>query len=370
MSQTETIQSVVDLPLADVHQRLGATMIVREGYSVPASYGDLEDEYRAVRESNAGVIDLSPRGRLIISGSEAVQFLNGLITNDMKTLAEGTWMAAAFPNVQGRLVASVRVARLPGEQFLIDTEPATRGRVFQALERFTFAGDFRVNDLVSKTAHITVQGKKARVVVQQLIGEAASSLGMSGVITQESAGETPVPQIILRGTHTGEDGYDIITATAQAVALWQRIIEAGARPVGYEALETLRIEAGIARYGVDVDETNVVTEGNFDDAVSYTKGCYIGQEIIARIKYRGHVAKKLTGLKFEAITDVAAGAPVSSTEGKEIGTVTSVAFSPALERTIALALIKYDFLAAGTNVRVGDSEAEVAQLPFVGTAAD
>lgn len=367
MSETQPIQSAVELPLDAVHQRLGATMTERDGYSVPASYGDVEGEYRAVREGGAGVIDLSSRGRLIVSGSEAIQFLNGLITNDMKTLEEGRWMAAAFPNAQGRLVASVRVGRLDDEQFLIDTEPATRARVFQTLQRFTLAGDFQLIDAASHTVHITVQGSTASEVVKGVAGESVASLGPKGVSAEGSTGETRVPQIILRGTHTGEDGYDLITSTEQALLIWEALVEAGATPVGYDAFEVLRIEAGIGRYGVDVDDTNVVTEGILDDAVSYTKGCYIGQEIIARIKYRGHVAKKLTGLTFAGIVEVAAGTVVSSVEGKDIGRITSVTFSPALQRTIALAFIKYDFLVAGTRVMVNETEAEVAQLPFIET---
>ena len=107
---------LVKSPLDSIHQRLGATMIERDGWSLPESYGDVLFEYAAVREGGSGIIDLSSRGRILVSGTEAVQFLNGLITNDMKTLAENTWMTAAFPNVQGRLLASVRVIRLADEE--------------------------------------------------------------------------------------------------------------------------------------------------------------------------------------------------------------------------------------------------------------
>src|SRR6266850_5661077 len=126
---TEAVETEILLksPLEAMHQRLGATMIERDGWTVPAAYGDVQGEYAAVREDGAGLIDLSPRGRFLVSGTEAVQFLNGLITNDMKTLAENHWMPAAFPNVQGRLIASVRVIHAPltppggGNGFLIDT---------------------------------------------------------------------------------------------------------------------------------------------------------------------------------------------------------------------------------------------------------
>jgi folate-binding protein YgfZ len=348
---------------------------------VPASYGEVLQEYAAVREGT-GLIDLSPRGRFLVSGSEAVQFLNGLITNDMKTLEIGQWMPAAFPNVQGRLVAAVRVIRLRDEgtdknvypTFLIDTEAATHERVLKTIERFTLAGDFRVNDITSQTSMLSVQGKKAASVVGSVLGEAAAASAPNAVrqVSWQQAG-SPADVTVVHASHTGEDGFDLIVNNDQATSLWNALQQAGGEPVGYDALEILRIEAGMPRYGIDMDDTNVVTETNLDDAVSYTKGCYIGQEIIARIKYRGHVAKKLSGLMFHASASINAGALVNSVDGKEIGRITSATYSPKLNRTIALAYLKYDYIAAGTRVKIvaGDQEVngEVVALPFVSSTA-
>ncbi len=365
-------------PLNDVHERLNATMIEQGGWCVPASYGEVAAEYAAVREGGAGLFDLSPRGRILVGGSEAVQFLNGLITNDMKTLGENSWMPAVFPNVQGRLIAAVRVVRLKDDRtdknvcpaFLLDTEPATHERVLKTIERFTMAGDFRVNDITGKTAQISVQGKAATGIVSAVAGEAAGGLGSNGVVQISRQGHEVT---VVRVTHTGEDGFDLIADAERAAALWNALREAGASPVGYEALEMLRIEAGIARYGIDMDDASVVSELNLDDAVSFTKGCYLGQEIIIRIKHRGHVAKKLAGLMFEGAAKVEVGAVVKSADGREAGRVTSVTYSPRLGRTIALGYLKYDYLASGTSVRIsaGDQDlvAQVTELPFVrGTA--
>ena len=374
--------------LESIHQRLGATMSERDGWSVPESYGDALLEYATAREGGCGLIDLSNRGRILVSGTEAVQFLNGLITNDMKTLAENSWMPAAFPNVQGRLIASVRVVRLKDEgakgtgknacpTFLIDTEAATHERVLKTIERFTLAGDFRVTNVTSETAMLSVQGSRAVEVVRAVIGDAAGiATNQATQITWprsdqsgDAAGKVTRSVIVMRASHTGEDGFDFVVNTAEAVSLWDALQTAGARPVGHAALETLRIEAGLPRYGVDMDETNVVTEAALDVAVSYTKGCYVGQEIIARIKYRGHVAKKLTGLMCEQAVRVAVGAVINSAEGKEVGRVTSVTYSPHLGRTIALAYLKYDYLAPATSVKIisGEEElaAQVTDLPFV-----
>ncbi len=380
MTEDFETEILIKSPLDAAHQRSVATMIEREGWSVPETYGDVLFEYASVRERGAGLIDLSARGRLLVSGSEAVQFLNGLITNDMKTLAENSWMPAAFPNVQGRLIASVRVIRLSDEQaatdkktfplFLIDTGAATHDRVLKTIERFTLAGDFRVTDVTSQTAHIAVSGKDAARVVSEVVGLAVSDFAPNaakqiGFPKNDAAGNLK----ILRATHTAEDGFDLIVDAAKANDLWSALQATGARPVGYDALEMLRIEAGIPRYGIDMDETNVVTEAGLDDAVSYTKGCYVGQEIIARIKYRGHVAKRLSGIKFSNAVKVEAGAAIKSAGDKEIGRLTSTTYSPHLGCTIALGYLKYDYLTPDTGVKVtaGDKEllAQVTELPFV-----
>src|SRR5712692_4415970 len=325
----------------------------------------LSAEYTAVREGGAGLIDLSSRGRFLVSGSEAVMFLNGLVTNDMKTLAVNSWMPAVFPNVQGRLLAAVRVIHRD-DGFLIDTEGATHDTVLKLIGRFTMAGDFRLADLTQDTALLSIQGAKASEIMAAIFGETLAIPGRDAVASVDRQGEQIA---VIRATHTAEDGFDLFVNATEGESLRDSFIKAGAQPIDDVTLETLRIEAGIARYGIDMDETNVVTETNLDDSVSFTKGCYIGQEIIARIKYRGHVAKKLTGLIFEGEVSLESGAKIFSVDDKEIGRVTSVALSPRLNRTIALGYVKYDYLAAGTSVKVDSSGtkfvAAVALLPFI-----
>lgn len=370
---TEAVESkaAVKSPLDAVHEQLGAMMTERDGSLVPQRYGDVSREYAAAREG-AGLIDLSSRGRFLVGGSEAVPFLNGLITNDMKTLAENHWMPAVFPNVQGRLIAGVRVARLRDEgtdknvcpTFILDTEAATHHNVLQTIQRFTLAGDFRVTDITNDTAMLSLHGAKVGEVVRSILNDEVAALqpNEARVVVFNTEEVT-----VIQSSHFGVDGFDFIVKRENASELWRALQKKGALPVGYEALEILRIEAGVPRFGVDMDETNIVTETNLDDAVSYTKGCYVGQEIIARIKYRGHVAKKLTGLRFDGMVQVKPGASIKSNDGKEIGRITSVTDSPQLNRTIALGYVKYDYLAVGTNLNVGDEElpAEVSSLPFV-----
>lgn len=308
---------------------------------------ELMSGYAAVRDGGVGAIDLSARGRISVSGSEAVMFLNGLITNDLKTLGENRWMPAAFPNVQGRLLAAVRVIRRAND-FLLDTEAVTREKVLKIIERFTLAGDFKVADVTDATRQISLQGRGASELVEKTYG--VRDLPRDGVWQNENV-------TIVRATHTGEDGFDVIG---------EGVLEMlGATPVSERGQEILRIEAGIARYGRDMDESNVVTETNLDDAVSYTKGCYLGQEIIVRIKHRGHVAKKLTGLRFETDGTIESGSVIKSTEDKEVGRVTSATFSPKLQTTIGLGYVRYEHLAPGTPLVVNGLPATTHELPFI-----
>jgi folate-binding protein YgfZ len=271
-------------------------------------------------------------------------------------------------------LASVRVIRGndrevgkgPLATFVIDTEPATHQRVLQTIQKFTLAGDFQVRDVTDETSLVSVQGNNAEETIEQIFGSAAVSTN-TGSVAQFTWEETEVT--LLRTSDLATKGFDILINNSGADKLWRALIASGARPVGYDAFDTVRVEAGVPIYGKDMDDTTVVTETSLDEAVSYTKGCYVGQEIIARIKYRGHVAKKLRGLVFDGPSVVAAGAPIKSVDDKEIGSVTSTVRSPRLGRRIALGYIKYDFIAPGTPVIIGGQRAQVSDLPFFNPAS-
>ena len=308
-------------------------------------------EYEAVRDGGAGLIDLSAqRGRIRVSGSEATMFLNGLITNDVKNLAQNRWMPAVFPTVQGRLIGAVRVIRANDPSLLIDTETASHEAVLKTISRFTLAGDFKVSDVTAETALLTLQGQGAAEILQKVFDHGVSDLPENGV--RETTWQNFAVTII-RASHTGEDGFDLVIDLSRAPELQKALESAGAQPIGADTFEILRVEAGIARFGVDMDETNVVPETNLDDAVSFTKGCYVGQEIIVRIKHRGHPAKKLTGLRFETDQQIEPGAIIRSQENQEIGRVTSAVISPR-SGSIGLGYVRYEYLADGTHVVVGD----------------
>ena len=298
---------------------------------------ELEQNYNHIRSDRTGFYE-QKRGLIAVWGKEAVQFLDGLITNDMKTLNDGDQMLAAFPNAQGRLLAVVRVLR-QGDRFLFDTEEATREKVFQNLFRFTFAGDFFVEDISEQFKYFEIYRDN---------GSVPSAVAGGALFTSATSNGRFEP------VDTAIEFRDDLVANATLVS--------------DEIYEILRIENGVLKYGVDMDETTIVPELGLDGLISYNKGCYIGQEIIARIHFRGHVAKQLTGLILSEPGAVATGfipgAEITSPEGKNAGRITSIAYSPKLAKTIALAFVRYDYLADGTELMAGQVKVVVNSLPF------
>jgi folate-binding protein YgfZ len=301
--------------------------------------------YEHIRSGGCGFYE-QPRGLIAVWGKEAVQFLNGMITNDVAKLEDGGQMLAAFPNAQGRLLALVRVLR-HGDRFLFETEEATHETLYNNLFRFTFAGDFFVEELSEGFSYFEIFGPN-NDVYNPHVGEK-----FAGAFALESAAGA---------------AYFIPNELADD---FRRFLsdENGCLTITDELYETLRIESGIPRYGVDMDETTIVPELGLEGLISYNKGCYIGQEIIARIHFRGHIAKQLTGLILSVPPAVAGGdfsaAELKSTEGKNAGRITSVTYSPGLEKSIALAYVRYDYVADGTELKNAESVAVVQSLPFI-----
>lgn len=289
-------------------------------------------------QSGGTALHREPRGLISVHGSEAVQFLDGLITNDVKTLEDGGQMVAAFPDAKGRLLAIVRVAR-SGERFLIETEAVTREKVFQNLFRFTMAGDFFVEDLSDQYTFIRVFDRKFIPITPPLV-EFDMNHGTDYFVH-------------------AEDAFDFVG----------ELTYLDAPEISDRLFEVLRIEHGIPVYGIDMDETTIVPEIGIDGLISYQKGCYIGQEIIARIHFRGHVAKRLTGLSWPTqpgiLPETLKGSELTSKDGKSAGRITSVTISPALEKAIALAYVRYDYLAEGTELMAGEQSVKVTDLPFL-----
>ena len=310
----------------------------------------IHENYDHIHDGHAGFYE-QKRGLIAVWGKEAVQFLDGLISNEVKTLEDGQQMLAAFPNAQGRLLAIVRVLR-QGDRYLFETEDATREKVYQNLFRFTFAGDFFVEELSEGHSYFEIFGPKGDVY----------NPGVGEKFPGSFAYESPY-------------GASYFVPKTLAAGFRDFLVDGnGCLAISDELYKILRIENGIPKYGVDMDDTTIVPELGIDGLISYNKGCYIGQEIIARIHFRGHVAKRLTGLVLSSppykggVAEGRGGSlatELTTPDGKNAGRITSVTFSPKLEKTIALAFVRYDHLATGTELLLGESLTTVTDLPFV-----
>src|SRR5258707_2738735 len=239
MTESTQEAEAIQLKLNDLHTGLGAVMTVRNGWTVPAHYGDVAREYAAVRSGRAGLIDLSSRGRVEVSGADAVAFLNGMITNDVKTLPDDGWFTAAFPTVLGRLVAVVRVLHTK-KSFLFDSEEVTAAKVVQLLSRFTAAGDFKVTELTNDFALLSIQGRDAASIIRDAISADVVDLSRGRVSIIEWRGH----QLrVIRITHTGEDGFDLFVPAESAGGLLTGPSSAGAGPPWQGSFDNPRIQA-------------------------------------------------------------------------------------------------------------------------------
>lgn len=330
------------------------------------SYGTPSDEYSQVR-NHVGLTDLSHSGLVRIDGSEGERFLNGLVTNDVKTLSKGRAMQAAFLTGHGKVRALCRILGL-GDSYLIINDPQTHDKVYKYVFPFSYAGDFKVEDVTAQYGILSIQGPKSLLVMKEVCFEPVLSMDEHQWREAVIAGHNVT---VVKATHSLEAGYDILIPVEGVADVWDFILLKGGfhgiKPFGLEALEILRVEAGIPVYGIDVDESNMMLETGLSDAVSFTKGCYTGQEAVAMATYRGHVSKKLCGLLIEGDVVPSRGDRVLS-QDRDVGSVTSAIRSVALGRVIAMAYIKYGFFSPGSGVEVrteqGALKASVSEMPF------
>lgn len=355
-------------PLYEHQNVLGAEFGLADGWEMAQFYSGAEQEHLAVR-ANAGIIDLTNRGVLNICGGEAIQFLNGLVTNDVKTLLVGKGMRAAFLTGHGKVKALCRILNI-GTEFLVINDPQTHDKVLKYVSPFSYAGDFKVEDVSKQYRTLSVQGRKSNLIMKEICFEPVPSLSEYDWFETLIAGHRA---LVSRTSHTGELGFDILVPTPALADVWDYVLLKGQFhslvPFGLHALESLRIEAGIPIYGVDIDETNMMLESGLGDAVSFTKGCYTGQEAVAMATYRGHVSKKLSGLMVESDTLPKPGSIVKK-DAKEIGHITSSVRSLSLGSTVALGFLKFGFFEPGNTVEIeieGETvQAVVVELPFYG----
>lgn len=348
-------------PLADYHVSQGAALSEYRGGVVPARFTSAGDEARAVR-AGSGLFDFSFRAKIAVTGADRVRFLHGMVSNDVKKLAPGAGNYAAILNAQGQVLADLRLYAAE-DRIFIDTDATLRDKILTILRRYIIA-DKVVTEPLSLFA-LAFQGPRARPLLAKTLHIDLPDLAEFGHFATNYAG---FPARVVRASSTGEDGYEVWMSEKAMMPIWGAACGQAPTydmlPCGSEALETLRIEAGIPRYGTELGEDTLLLEANILNAVSFTKGCYIGQENVERTRSRGHVNWKLVGL---TIAGPVAPSPETKliAEGKEVGEITSSCVSPALRKTIALAYVRRETAEPGTKLVLASGvPAEVAALPF------
>jgi folate-binding protein YgfZ len=322
-------------------------------------------EYRAAREAVA-LFDRSSLGKVSVTGRDRQAFLQGMLTNDVKALAPGQGAPAAFLDAHGKVMALL-VVYAAEDRVLIELPPSMTEKTLQTLDRYLISEKAYFEAVDEAFAILSLQGPGARVLLETLTGTTLA-VPSYGHIEAAVAG-TPVR--VVNRAEGPAPGFHCWIPAEHAVAIKDVFTDGGAVPAGAETLEVLRIEAGQAWYPQDVDDSVILPETRLESLVSYTKGCYIGQETVARVKYRGHVNRALSGLVVEGDRVPEVGARVTA-EGKDIGRVTSSVRSVALGRPIALGYVRREHFEPGHSVTIvdaaGEQPARVVALPFVAPA--
>ncbi len=340
------------------------------GCELVATFGDLESEYAAVRRG-AGLLDSPHRATIVVTGTDRRDFLNRMLTQELKNLDAGHACRGFWLNRRGRIVADMLLAEL-GDRLVVDLDVHAAQRAVASLSEFLFAEDVRITDAGDSFHHVAVHGPQAPAVISAATGtpdlpdEGACELLIDGVAV-----------VAARVDQTGEPGFELIMPRPEAEAVWDALLAAGeaigqecrVRPIGWHAFNIARVEAGTPLYNIDFGPDNLPHEsGVLKDRVSFTKGCYLGQEIVARTENLGRPKQQLVGLRPVRDLLPAAGTEVLA-EGKPIGVVTSSTLSPMLGRApIAFAMLRSGHSAPGSVVQLEaegeQTEAVVGALRF------
>ncbi|MGH9354896.1 MAG: aminomethyltransferase family protein [Terriglobia bacterium] len=344
-----------------MEQHAPGALVGYHGAAIPGYYSDPVAEHHAVRNA-AGLFDGSFRAGFTACGADRVRFLQGMISNDVRNLASGQGTYATLLDVRGRILADLIVCCLE-DRFIIDTDADLLEKTLQTLNRYNIGGRTPFEKLDG--AALFLQGPKSSQIISEVLQIDAP--GPEEFQHAEiSFGGQPVR--VVRWSITGEQGYALWAAPAALEDLRKALLSPGGEhglvPCGVQSLETLRIEAGIPRYGAELAEDVLPLEAGLLNALSFTKGCYIGQEIVERARSRGHVNWKLMGLFMETGGPPPPGEKVLS-GGKEVGEITSSCLAPTLGRTVAVAYVRREAAEPGMKLNLASGPAvEITALPF------
>lgn len=324
------------------------------------------DAYQAARH-HAAFLDRSARGRIVVTGADRATYLQGLLTNDIVALKAGEGCYAAYLTPQGRMITDLLVYEI-GDAILLTLPGAMKDSVLAKLDQFIFAEDVKLGDVTGTFAQVAVVGPDAAATIARSLPgvslDALAQLGPHGNLRIDLDAHA---LIVTRVSDVGEPGFELFSEQEQKDQFVSALAAAGAMAIDPGTADVLRVEAGIPEFLRDMDEDTIPLEAGIESrAISFAKGCYVGQEVIIRVMHRGHgrVARKLVGLVMTGEIGARPGAIVRTAE-REVGHVTSSAMSPALGGPIALAYVHRDFIEPGTHLDVEGVPAVVTVVPFV-----
>jgi folate-binding protein YgfZ len=345
-------------------QHTGATFSEEAGWLVPSHFGDPAGEYETAR-SGAVVFDRSHHGKIEAAGNDALVFLHNLSTNSVKALAPGSGCETFFCTPTARVVSHGYIYRLlptgKRETLWLDLSPGLDEKTLRHLDRYIIGEDVTLFDRTQALAQVHLAGPDAPRVLSAVLGEEPGAWTRCAFRTLDS-------RLTVRCTDPlGMPGYDLLCSAEQGALLWQELVSNGARPAGRDAWEILRVEAGTPVYGVDMDENTFAPEvSRTERAISYEKGCYLGQEPIVMARDRGVVQRGLVGLIVG--DEPASPGSLLYRDGKEVGRTTSSVRSPRLG-AVALAYVRRGAQTPGTELEMAGAGANrkvrVAKLPMV-----
>ena len=354
---TDTVTPKV-LGTALTHALDGANVVDDQGSATAGDYGDVTAEYELLRD-DAAVVDRSVGGAVRVVGRDARSFLDSLVSQDITALADGQGVHSLLLQPTGKLTADFRFLQIGAEEFWLDTDVGVGELLASGLNRFKIRVQADIADVSSEFGRIAVKGARAVAGVGEALGVAVPEL-LHGHVAWQGAR-------IVRADWGSLLGVDVVGPREAVEAAWDALTAAGVQRAGLSALEVVRIEAGVPRQGHELDNTTIAQEAFLErDAVSFTKGCFLGQELVCRIDTRGHVNRLLRGLVVEGDRVPDVGAAVATDE-RTVGRVTTAARSPRLG-VIALSYLRREVvLPAAVSVADGDDElfrAEARELPL------
>lgn len=338
---------------------LGADVGEYRGATTAAHFGDPQAEFARLR-SACGVYDLGFRAKISLTGGDRVRWLNGMVTNNIRDLALGHGAYAFLLNPQGHILGDM-YAYNRGESITVDTDSGQTEKILATFDHYIIMDDVEVTNLSERMTALGIAGPKSREVLA------------SGGFAVPDLQPLQTQSVMWQGTECtlarGEDAeaasYEIWLAPGSVRQLWDALVAAGAAPVGSEALELHRIVSGTPRYGVDIRERDLPQETEQARALNFNKGCYVGQEIVERIRSRGAVHRKFTGFLADGTVQIARGNKIVAGE-KEVGEITSAAslHLAAGEKTVALGYIRREVGVPGREITIASAKATVVQLPI------